>query len=35
MYLKRKAEAEDAFQDKFFKYRQADVTFQNEEHEKA
>ena len=35
MYLKSKEEAEDAFQDIFLKYIQADVHFVSEEHEKA
>lgn len=35
MYLKNKEEAEDAFQDIFLKYIQADIVFENEEHEKA
>ena len=35
MYLKNKEEAEDAFQDIFLKYIQANLHFISEEHEKA
>lgn len=35
MYLKNKEEAEDAFQDIFLRYIQADVHFVNEDHEKS
>lgn len=35
MYLKSKAEAEDAFQDVFLKFMQAGKKFESEEHEKA
>lgn len=35
MYLKNKEEAEDAFQDIFLRYIQADMIFESEEHEKA
>jgi RNA polymerase sigma-70 factor (ECF subfamily) len=35
LYLKNKAEAEDAFQDVFLKFMQMDKEFENDEHEKA
>lgn len=35
LYLKNKAEAEDAFQDVFLKFMQTDKEFESDEHEKA